>query len=228
MSEAIDRLRAEIELARSYYKDNQDYVNAIEKFAEQLEGKTEIIDNNGLCIFAGFLNDYIKQGFRFSPINLLDDSWYTMDGERFICNRCKELIRFTDKNGNKKLINLRPYKILVTNEYVINNSQFIKRTNPTSRFNGDHIPLFINKGGIINKEYIVIDNFRKYPSESYLEPELIRKEIPVTMIHNLVKNKIIFAVDHKSRALKELLDIYDYHYEENQDVYYNIRNKLYK
>lgn len=228
MSEAIDRLRAEIELARSYYEDNQSYVKAIEKFAEQLEGKTEIIDNNELFIFSGFLNDYIKHGFRFSPINLLDDNWHTTDGERFICNRCKELIRFTDKNGNKKLINLRPYKILVTNEYIVSDNKFIKRSNPTSRFNGDHLPLFINKGGIINKEYIVIDNFRKYPSEIYLEPELIMKEIPVTMIDNVVKNEIIFAVDHKSKALKELLDIYDYHYEENKDIYYNIRNKLYK
>ncbi len=228
MSEAIDRLRAEVELARSYYKDNHNYFKAIEKFAKQLEGKTKIINNDELFIFAEFLHDYIKHGFRLSPINMLDDNWYTMDGERFICNRCKELIKFTDKNGNKKLINLRPYKILVTNEYTITDNLFVKHTNPTSRFNGDHIQLFINKGGIINKEYIVIDSFRKYPSETYLEPELIRKEIPVTMINNVVKNEIIFAVDHKSKALKELLDIYDYHYEEAQDVYYNIRNKLYK
>lgn len=227
MSEAIDRLRAEIELARSYYADNQGYINAIEKFAERLEGKTKMTNNDELLIFAGFLNDYIKHGFRFSPINLLDDSWHTIDGERFICDRCKDLIRFTDKDGHKKLINLKPYKILVTNEYIVSNNRFIKRTNPTSRFNGDYLPLFINKGGIINQQ-IVIGSFRKYPSDVYLEPELIKKEIPVTMIDNVVKNEIIFAVDHKSKALKELLDIYDYHYEEAQDVYYNIRNRLYK
>lgn len=221
------RLRAELVLARSHYADSPNYVDALETFVKQMLGEVAIETDEELNIYYLFLKDYIDHGFRLSPINLNTCS-YKKDGDKLICERCNDLIKIVDDKFVKKLINLKPYKIEVTNEYIINNNKFMKNSTPTKRFNGEFINLYLNKGGIINKTYIVIDNLKEWPIKGIIEPEDIKITIPVTMINNTVRNEIIFAVDHKSKELGKLLKMYDYHYERNQDVYYNIRNKNYK
>ena len=221
-----DRLRAELDSARSYYGENDSYYKAIEKFVRQSLGEVELFTEEELKIFHGFLTDYVNRGFRFSPINLNKDS-FTKDGDRFVCDRCRDLYYYK-KDGVVRLVNLKPYKINVTNEYILGQYGYRKSVTPTTRFNGDHIALFVNKGGIIRETYIVIDYFKEIPSDKIIEPENIKFEIPVTMIHDTIENRIIFAVDHKSKALKDLLNMYEYHYERNPNVYYNIRNKKYR
>ena len=227
MNEVTKRLRAELIAARSYYADNPVYVSALEKFVSQCMNKTIIKDNKELKIYYQFLKDYVNKGFRFSPINLATDSMTKIDNDNYMYDRCNDLIRYL-KDGVRKLINKRPYEIIVTNEYRLTNNKFMKVTKPTERFNGDCINLYINKGGIIKESYLVIDNFKLWPLNNIIEPEEYKLTIPVTMIENTIRDEIIFAVDHKSKVLSELLNMYDYHYEANPNIYYNIRNRLYK
>ena len=221
-----DRLRAELDSARSYYGEYDDYYKAIEKFVKQYLGEIEVVTEEELRIFNSFLTDYVKRNFRFSPINLNKDS-FTKDDDRFVCDRCKDLYYYK-KDDIMRLVNLKPYKINVTNEYILGQNGYRKSETPTTRFNGDNIALFVNKGGIIRETYIVIDYFKEIPFNKTIEPEDIKFEIPVTMIHDTIKNKIIFAVDHKSKSLRDLLNMYEYHYETVPNVYYNIRNKTYR
>lgn len=231
--DVVTRLRAELDLARSWYSDNKLYVEMLENFVKLFETSNVKFNDMTITYFALILREYVEKGFRFTPIGLSDNNFPEPD-ENNECRhyRCRDIIKKYSEGINNKncfIIKYRkPISILVTNEYYVKYNKLVKKEIPTERFNGDSIDICISKGGIIDGTYIRIDSLKNIDITQQIEPLDLKVRVPAIMIDDEAKNRIIFAVDHKCKALEEIASKYNYHYEKVDGIYYNIRNRTFK
>lgn len=163
--------------------------------------------------------DYLKYNIPLLPVNITKDDFEMIDNQvLWNHKRSLDLIwnsthKLTDENS---IYYKRAYKLQVRKTF-----DFIKREITETDYIESQYVIFISKGGVISGDFI---DFVYIRTKDY-EKGSLRLELPITIpvceIYFEDKNdnkSLIYAVDHREPALKQLMEKYSCPICNNTDI----------